>query len=282
MNDFIKVAKVFSKAVKFWVYQQTLNEEKAKADLEKQAEEYKETHKKLAAAMEEAKSRSSALTKRIDVLTRTNAEQKKELSDLHARYCELVRQKRKLEELYSTLKESNSSNSNDGSMVVEVPPKRSENGSSSGGDGESSLPSRPQSLPRPPPPSRPRQNLFSSHSEFVLRSPQTPKMKPLNFSVSDDIGFSPRRQESFSMFEASPQKRPAKFSFHDLQQMNPRPPQQQQQQINPGSPTLKPLSGDRFNIFKRRENKMSVSSASLSSVSASSPSSPRMVPFNKK
>lgn len=274
MNDFIKVAKVFSKAVKFWVYQQSLNEEKAKVDLEKQAEEYKATHKKLTAAMEEAKSRSSALTKRIDVLSRTNTEQKKELSDLHTRYCELVRQKRKLEELYSTLKESsNTANS----MSVEVPAKRSENDIMSSGDSEHSLPPRPQSLPRPPPPSRPRQNLFSSHSEFVLRSPQTPKMKPLNFSVSDDIGFSPRKQESFSMFETSPQKRAAKFSFHDLQQMNPRQPLQ-----NPGSPTLKPLSGDRFNIFKRRENKFSVSSASLTPASASSPSSPRVVPFNKK
>lgn len=141
-----------------------------------------------------------------------------------------------------------------------------------------------------PSPARSKSTLFSSHSDFSFRPPQTPKMKPLNFSSSDgSIGFSPRRQESFSMFEtsASPspshhnnsdgqqqQQRTTKFSFGDLQQMNLRQQQQQQRQ---GSPVLKPLVGDRFNVFKKRENKLSVIAPS-----SSSPASPRMLPFNKK
>lgn len=270
MNEFLKVVKVFSKAVKFWLYQQSLNEEKAKADLEKQADEYKAAHKKLTSAMEEAKSRSSAMNKRIDVLSRTNAEQKKELSDLHTRYCELVRQKRKLEELYSSLKESSGSNY----MGIESVVKKSEKESERSNNDQ-----QQQQQQQQPPLSRPRQNLFPSHSEFSIRAPQTPKMKPLNFTMADGVGFSPRRQESFSIFEPSAQRNAGKFSLSDLQQQQQTTTPRQSQK--PGSPSLQPFTRDRFNVFKKRESRSPVGPSSSSSVSSSTPSSPRILPFKK-
>ena len=275
MNDFLKVVKVFSKAVNFWVYQQSLNDQKAKAEIERQVDEYKATQKKLAAAMEEAKSRSTALNKRIEVLSRTNSEQKRELADLHTRYCELVRQKRKLEELYSTLKESGSVGvGSNGSGGGGEPVKRRRNKSKGDGDSDDDDDDNNNNNKGPSPPQvRPGKNLFSSHEELVLQSPQTPKMRPLSFSGSNGVSFSPRKPGSFSIFEStssssssSPQRQ-TRFSLEKLRQVNTR----QATSKGTSSPPLPPLTRDRFNAFKKKDGRPS----------SSSPSSPKIIPFNK-
>eukprot|EP00727_Mastigamoeba_balamuthi_P013862 m51a1_g9099 putative e3 ubiquitin-protein ligase ccnb1ip1 (298) ;mRNA; f:74603-75761 len=98
------VLGIAEKALEFWTYQSQICGEHDRADDTQQAERAAQAEKALTAQLGDTQAKLTALKRHYDALSHECDAQKQEIADLHSKFCEAARQKKRLEELYESIK----------------------------------------------------------------------------------------------------------------------------------------------------------------------------------